>query len=59
MSRTIAIALVAFIAFVVELATGQKISAETQAELANSAVIIVAFVGTVWGIFKNHKKTEK
>lgn len=57
--RTIVIALVAFIAFVVELATGQKIAAETQAELVNSVVIVVTFVVTVWGFFKNHFKHKE
>lgn len=57
MSKTIIAPLVGLLIIVLK-AIGFDISDEIGGEIANGIVIAVSTVSLVYGIFKNHKKTD-
>ena len=53
--KTLIPALVGAFILVYEASTGHVVDSNTQSVIINEGLTLVGVVGTVWGIYKNHK----
>lgn len=59
MSRVVVLPIIAVIALAIQAITGTEIDQATQEDITNAIVVIVSFVVTIWGVFKNFKQNKK
>jgi hypothetical protein len=59
MSKTVILPIIALIALAIQAVTGKQIDQDVQNHVADAVVILVTFVVSVIGIFKNFKKDKK